>query len=63
MDLLLFITIVLGLVEPVRSPVQWSKCHPLAALAVHCTDVPEAYEPPGGFNAMLPEPVTLVVSV
>ena len=35
------IVIEIGLVLPDRSPLQWSKCEPVAAVAVSCTEVPQ----------------------
>src|SRR5438093_13732433 len=55
------IVIVVGLVEPARSPLHPLNRYPAEALAFSVTTVPGLYAPPGGFKDTLPEPTTFTV--
>jgi hypothetical protein len=60
-----FIVMVVGLAEPLRSPLHPVKLEPAAGVAVRVTIVPEAYVPPVGLREIepVPEPAVDAVSV
>ena len=61
--LLEFMVIVVGLVDPLKSPLQLENNHPESGVAVSVTTVPASYVPPGGFNVTVPLPTVLTVKV
>jgi len=59
----LFIVIVAGLMNPVRSPDQLLNCQPLNGIAVNCTFSLLLYVVLSGFLVTEPEPTIFIINV